>query len=523
MDKASAEPEVIRKIIPPPEAEGDLELFGVAVGEKMGLRFAPERRAHLWRAVRGMARESAGADPRKLLASLARAPLSPEVMDRLAPYLTVGETYFFRERRTLEAFRRRILPLYLARGSLRVWCAGCSSGEEPYTVAMVVHEELSPGRPMALHIRGTDINPQVLEKARRGVYSRWSFRGVPDEVRDRYFDPVSPQSFSVKPRFRSEVSFARHNLTDEEGSPWGDDGPVDVIFCRNVLIYFSSPAIAAILDRFHRLLAPGGWLLVAPCETSMLMASCFESVTHDGATLYRKPSGPFLEMALDLEKKDEREPSSPPEGSLGDGDFDFDEGNSSRGKGFLEDREEPPVYEGPWDDGDHVPETFASFSFEEDLGRDEEKKESEATGPADLSGVAPGEGSLSAVRALANQGKYAEARERCQGALASDKANPRAHYLLALIHQEMGEPEEALRSLRSALFLDPDFVAAHHALGTLTLSLGRLPDARRHFRNARRLLALMPEEDEVPESGGMTARHLQEILDDQEAGGGLGS
>jgi len=522
MDRAPAEPEVPRRMIPPPEAEGDLELFGAVVGEKMGLHFSPERRAHLWRAVRNLARESAGADPRKLLASLARGSLSSEMMGRLAPHLTVGETYFFRERRTLEAFRRRVLPPYLDRGSLRVWCAGCSSGEEPYTVAMLVHEELPPGRPMALRILGTDINPQVLEKARQGVYSRWSFRGVPEGVRNRYFDPVPPHSFSVKPRFRSEVSFARHNLVDEEGSPWGDDGPVDVIFCRNVLIYLSPPTIAAILDRFHRLLAPGGWLLVAPCETSMLMASCLESVIHDGATLYRKPSGPFLEVAPDLEKN-EREPLFPSEGSLNLDDFD--EGSSGRGKDVLDDREESPGYEGPWDDGDHAPGTFASFK--EDLGRDEGEdegeKESEATGPDDLSGVVSVEGSLSAVRALANQGKYAEARERCRDALASDKANPRAHYLLALIHQEMGDPEEALRSLRSALFLDPDFVAAHHALGTLTLSLGRLPDARRHFRNARRLLILMPEEGEVPESGGMTARHLREILDHQEAGGGLGS
>ncbi|HQK26003.1 MAG TPA: CheR family methyltransferase, partial [Synergistaceae bacterium] len=132
MDRAPAEPEVPRRMIPPPEAEGDLELFGAVVGEKMGLHFSPERRAHLWRAVRNLARESAGADPRKLLASLARGSLSSEMIDRLAPHLTVGETYFFRERRTLEAFRRRVLPLYLDRGSLRVWCAGCSSGEEPY-------------------------------------------------------------------------------------------------------------------------------------------------------------------------------------------------------------------------------------------------------------------------------------------------------------------------------------------------------------------------------------------------------
>ena len=274
----------------PAGTEDDLDLLGAAVGEKMGLHFPSERRGDLWRAVRDLARETKAPDARSLLAFLATHPLSEALTERLAPHLTVGETYFFRERKSLEAFRSRVLPEYLTRGRLRVWCAGCSSGEEPYTVAMLVHEARSPEHPMALRILGTDINPRALEKARRGIYSRWSFRGMSEELRQRYFDPASPQTFAVKPRFREEVSFAPHNLVGEKISPWHDAEPVDVIFCRNVLIYFAPATIAMILDRFYRLLAPGGWLLVAPCETSILLASRFSSVSCLGATLYRKGS-----------------------------------------------------------------------------------------------------------------------------------------------------------------------------------------------------------------------------------------
>ena len=530
----------------PAGTEDDLDLLGAAVGEKMGLHFPSERRGDLWRAVRDLARETKAPDARSLLAFLATHPLSEALTERLAPHLTVGETYFFRERKSLEAFRSRVLPEYLTRGRLRVWCAGCSSGEEPYTVAMLVHEARSPEHPMALRILGTDINPRALEKARRGVYSRWSFRGMSEELRQRYFDPASPQTFAVKPRFREEVSFAPHNLVGEKISPWHDAEPVDVIFCRNVLIYFAPATIAMILDRFYRLLAPGGWLLVAPCETSILLASRFTSVACDGATLYRKAApgsgvfsgyqtpkaleAPVLEFSDDtrgtgeawggnreclqenfsgplVEEWDSGEALavSEEEALLDSPSNPEDRRDTAAALGILEEASQPmaPEYAraqeayagGRWTDAEHLLLAL---------------------------GVTSGERRLLMARIQANQGKYGEALAWCQQALEENKSNPQIHYLLALIRQEMGEMEEAMRALRSALFLDPDFVAAHYALGTLALAAQRAGDARRHFRNALTLLSRMPEEEEVPESGGMTARHLLQTLRNLEQGGALG-
>lgn len=543
MDSGSGGSPALRHAAVPPGAEDDLDLLGAAVGEKMGLHFPSERRGDLWRAVRDLARETRVPDPRGLLVVLARNPLSSEVATRLAPHLTVGETYFFREKKTLEAFRRRILPEYLARGSLRVWCAGCSSGEEPYTVAMLVHEELFPRRPMVLNILGTDINPRALEKARRGIYSRWSFRGMSEELRNRYFDPVSSQMFSVKARFRNEVSFALHNLVEEKRSPWNDAEPVDVIFCRNVLIYFSPPTIATLLDRFHRLLAPGGWLLVAPCETSMLLASRFASVACDGATLYRKapplsggtppspelreafsPGGPEVCRKAEEGWHDELPPlaedvaealgeEEEDGGQEGEGEFDAGERHATAAAlSTLEEGEAPDGPDAPEEapEDARVREAYARGRW------------GDAENLLRARGVLSEEQQLLMVRILANQGKYAEARAWCHRALEADRSNPRTHYLLALIQQETGEVEDAMRSLRSALFLDPDFVAAHYALGTLALAAGRAGDARRSFRNASLLLSRMPEEEEVPESGGMMARHLLETLRNLEKGGAPG-
>ena len=533
----------------PEGAEGDLDLLGAAVGEKMGLHFPPERRGDLWRAVRDLARETKAADARSLLAFLAAHPLSEELTERLAPHLTVGETYFFRERKSLEAFRKHVLPEYLARGRLRVWCAGCSSGEEPYTVAMLVHEERLPERTMALRVLGTDINPRALEKARRGVYSRWSFRGMSEEFRQKYFDPASPQTFAVKPRFREEVSFSLHNLVGDKISPWHDAEPVDVIFCRNVLIYFAPATIALILDRFYRLLAPGGWLLVAPCETSILLASRFSSVSCLGATLYRKGSPDSgVASVFPMREFPALDPMFP--------DDVPDDRGAWNGGVVSPRRDLPELLAEAWGDGGaSAPEEAADLR---DSASDPEERwdAAAALGPLEEPGCAPSpeeppedarvqeayaggrwsdaenvlrslgvtstERQLLMARIQANQGKYAEALEWCHRALEGGKSDPRIHYLLASLRQEMGEAEEAMRALRSALFLDPDFVAAHYALGTLALAAQRAGDARRHFRNALTLLSRMPEEEEMPESGGMTARHLLQTLRNLEQGGALG-
>lgn len=517
-----------------PELEELLGCLGAEVEKRLGLSFPENRRNDLWHAVRNLARET-GEHASEVLARLAADPLSEEGMPRLVPYLTVGETYFFRERKTLQLFRDEALPA-LARASgkeLRVWCAGCSTGEEVYTLAMLAEEKARETLLPTVRILGTDLNDRALEKARRGVYAKWSFRGVSDPLREQYFRRDG-DGWSVRPRFREHVAFAADNLAEDEKSPWRDAGAVDAIFCRNVLIYFARPTIRRVLERFHRLLASGGWLFVASCEVALVQRSAFVPVFAGGITAFRKMDAeeeavvPFFSVAP------------------GNGSGAFFGKPASRGEEtvlFTEEEALPfselvgisaagerhgeagelPSSETGWDGvgalgelapGESFPEKEPSASSPEERALDAFRRGEWDEAESLLSPLASRSASARVllVRIEANRGRSGRALELCRHALDLDREDPVLFYLLSLIHQERGEDSEEAQALRSALYLDPDFAAAHYALGALALRSGRAEEARRHFRNASALLARVPEDSPVPEMEDMSARGLLEAM-----------
>ena len=447
-------------LCPPLECAGDLAILGNRVESAMGLRRG-RRPEDLWRALRELARQE-GEPLRELLSRLAASPLSREDTDRLAPHLTVGETYFFRDMETLGVLRDRVFPELTRRGgTVRIWCAGCSSGEEAYTVAMLAQEVLPPER---LEILGTDLNPRSLRKARKGHYTRWSFRGVPSPWVERFFTRLPEGVRSVKPRFRQGISFREGNLLDP-ASPFPDGRPADVILCRNVLIYFEEAAIRRVLSLFRQTLSPEGWLVVAPAEAPLVQGFGFHPLGRTSAFLHpsRRASG---------ETPREREYAL---------------------EGFLP----PPLPE-------ELP-TALPFGPEEDLFLPPSPPQPAAP-PVPPS---PEEDLLATARRKADAGLHEEALCLCSQAMERDRTDPTPYYLSGVIHQERGATQEARNALRRAVYLDPSFVAAHHALASLA------PDREseaRHLRNARELLLALPEDEVVPESGGLTASALLELL-----------
>ncbi|WP_026368013.1 CheR family methyltransferase [Aminiphilus circumscriptus] len=518
----------------PSEFKEALRALGAEVEARLGLTFPENRRIDLWRAVRDFARES-GEDAATVLARLAAAPLSEDVVTRLTPHLTVGETYFFREAKALCLFRDEALPA-LARSSgkeLRLWCAGCSTGEEAYTLAMLVEEKAREMSLPPVRILGTDLNERFLEKARRGVYSKWSFRGVSDARREADFRREG-DVWAVHPRFRKCVTFAPDNLVEQTGSPWGDSGAVDVIFCRNVLIYFAPPTIRRVLERFSRLLASGGWLFVASCETALVRRPAFVPVTVEGVTAFRKAPP-------------EESPLRVVSAALGDGDSLLDGGvffaNEEHPFGSGGEGVEPFSVLAGKAGGEMSPEFSDAFGEElpEDLASDGGGNGvSAAIGHAPPSSeVSPEDAAYDAfrrgdweeaerlleplaahsasagrllVRLEADRGRHDRALDLCRQALDREKGDPVLFYLLSLIHQERGEDDEGAQALRRALYLDPDFVAAHYSLGVLALRGGRTEEVRRHFRNASTLLAGLPEDAPVPEMEDMSSRALLEAM-----------
>jgi chemotaxis protein methyltransferase CheR len=208
-----------------------------------------------------------------------------EVVDRV----TTNETYFFREMYQLDALRDEILPEVHARAPrgkhLTIWSAGCSTGEEAYTAAILVLES-GLFADWEVRVFGSDISRRVLAIARKGAYGPSSFRGVDERLRRRWFREVDGK-MQVREEARAMCSFGRLNLVDDD--QLSVVGEVDVILCRNVLIYFDAPARRRAVDAFYRKLVPGGYLLLGHSESLLNVSTAFELVHLKTAMVYRRP------------------------------------------------------------------------------------------------------------------------------------------------------------------------------------------------------------------------------------------
>jgi chemotaxis protein methyltransferase CheR len=205
--------------------------------------------------------------------------------------VTTHETYFFREEYQLRAFRDEVVPrlrqLAGSRRRLSVWSAGCSTGEEAYTVAMLL---LQGGLPLGWEARvfGSDLSRRCVAAARRGVYGAAAFRCVPFDFRHQYFVETA-EGTSVAPEVRAMCSFAQLNLLDRDRL--AVVGRVDAVFCRNVLIYLDQEARRRVLDHVYECLLPGGFLMLGHSESLLHVPSGFEPVRLRDDLVYRKPEG----------------------------------------------------------------------------------------------------------------------------------------------------------------------------------------------------------------------------------------
>jgi chemotaxis protein methyltransferase CheR len=462
------------------------------------------------------------------------------VRDALVAELTIGESYFQRDSAQFELMRRQVLPALLGGAAagrpVRVWSAGCAAGEEPYSVAMLLDEL---GALRRAEIVGTDISRPRLNDAQRGVYSAWSLRGMSDDVRRRYFRERG-RYFELDARIREPVDFRYLNLA-EDAFPslsigiWG----MDLILCRNVLIYFDRPTVERVARRLVESLSEGGWLILGASDPAIAeLVECDVVVTPAGLA-YRRPgaagdddarraavsgrggsrrggtapaAGQSAESSASSAAPEQvaSKPAAPEEGpSQPAPPLDAAAGPWRELEGAAADapvdRKPPPAEAGARGSAATPEAVIAAY------GRrrfDEVRRLAEAVPPAELTEAAW----LAWLRALANQGCLEEAAAVAEQAVEARGASAELLYLHAVLVLQTGSAAAAAALARRALYLDRDLVVAHMTMAEAQRRLGNSDAARRALRSAAGLLSALPPDALVPGSDGEHAGRLAELV-----------
>ena len=244
--------------------------------KRTGMFFAETSKYLLQKRLSPRARELNFDSFQKYFYFLQYDPRAEAEFDQIYDLVTTNETYFFREPAQLQAFIEEIVPEILLRKAvrkIRIWSAGCSSGEEAYTIAMLL-EESGYFEKAAFEIFASDINQQVLTRARRGVYRDSAFRATASELQQKYFTHQPDGSWRINDSIRNRVSFGRLNLYDQARVSLL--GYLDLIFCRNVIIYFDESSKKSVISNFYSRLVDGGYLLLGHSESLVSLSTQFK-------------------------------------------------------------------------------------------------------------------------------------------------------------------------------------------------------------------------------------------------------
>lgn len=402
-------------------------------------------------------------------------------LGHLAGAVTIGETYFFRNAAQLAAFAEVMLPERLAAHAeeLQLLSAGCSTGEEPYTLAILCRERLrrlAPGRRAA--ITAVDVSAASLERARRAVYSDWALRQVEPEVRAREFRRVE-REWHLGPGPRELVTFEARNLVAEEPDLWRP-GRFDVVFFRNVGMYFAPGVLRDVVARIARALRPGGFLVLGDAETLRGVSTDFDLChTHDAFYYRRRASTRELPRPAPAPTppggvpRALADPPAPDEAWV-----DSIRGAHERIQALAERPRAAGAAPAPWDLAPVL-----------ELVRQDRLQEAHAALDA-LPAPARLDRDVRLLRAvvLTNRGLLAEAEAECVALLADDGLHAGARYLRALCREHQGDLAGAAEEDRAAAHLDPTFAMPRLHLALLARRRGAIAEAARDLAHAEDLL-----------------------------------
>lgn len=474
--------------------------FATLIETRTGLAFDSHRQSSLRKGLEIAAERAGSADAKVYFLCLEQSKTDSQLWDDLISELTIGETYFFRNQSHVEALRQHILPKLITRHQgnqrLRIWSAGCATGEEPYTLAILLSQLIPDIDDWNILILATDINRRALQRAAQAQYRPWSFRETPPEIQKRYFMP-NGDTFQLIDSLRQLVTFRYLNLVEDcYPSLTTNTNAMDLIICRNVAIYLPEPVNRAMANCFYHSLSPNGWLIMGASETNLEIFRQFKSINLNGSTVYKKSTGtkplrwPVIMKTVDSQPVKVSIPTSPAP---------------------LHSSHPPSLPATPALQPPETPQKLYDNALVElRAGRNEEAQKFFLACIKKSPQYAPAYYQIARIQA--NAGYLTKAQEWLAQALEHDPLMVPTHYTLALIHQEKGEFDQAISQYKKVLFLDPNFVLAQYGLSSLYKETNRAKLAKRHLSQAVRLASQYSPDEELPASDGMTAGRLLKMM-----------
>jgi chemotaxis protein methyltransferase CheR len=394
----------------------------------------------------------------------------------LVNLLTVNETYFFREPEHLNLLADKIMPEMLANKTpgdpVRILCAGCATGEEPYSIMMKLFEKYGPGIRELVSITGVDIDSVALGMAERGVYSGLSFRGFPDHLRHKYFEKSENDHYRVRNIIREKIGFRKMNLLND---PFSDMlGRLDAIFYRNVSIYFDPPTQLCIFNRLAALLREKGWLFVSATETLSHNHGVLPLVERDGIFCFQNKG----KRNGDDQHKRAISSSAPAQ------------------------RKKPSLAPLPPVSSKQRPDRRLSklLSFEDALALAENKRYGEALGCLDTL-LEQDRSSIKSYMlkagVLINMKRLDDAERTCRQGIERQRWNLEGHLLLGLIAKLKGDSETAVQRFKEAVYIQSSCWLGHFYLAEVYGIRNESKQAIREYEIAIKLLS----KDSPPDHG----------------------
>ncbi|MDV6030434.1 MAG: hypothetical protein F9B45_10070 [Phycisphaera sp. RhM] len=418
-----------------------------------------------------------------------RLERSPQLLSDTIDQLTVGETYFFREHQHFEFVRQKVIPDFRVRSGhhqpIRAWSAGCATGEEAYSLAIVFTQEH-----VSSTILATDLSTAAIEKAQRAVFRPWSFRGqASDAVRP--FVTESGDQFTLSQHIKRRVHFQRLNLaTNTYPSSANGTCNIDLILCRNVLIYFGAETVREISRRLFKCLAPGGWLITASGDPRLVEHADYEIVACDHGVFYRRP--------LDAETAAKSAAKTASGGrSRSRPLITFDARHRASESLPAESLPAVSPFRAPAQPlTKHVPSVTTLKAGEDSAGGSFKREP-----PRDP------EACLAQIKLVAATDPT-RALEICRSATVRHPLVEELHYLHGVLLADADQPLMALESIRKAIFLNRSSVMSHFLFASIQRRQGQYVSARKHFRRVCELCALGNPNDVLPMSNGETVADI---------------